>query len=225
MKPNKYSFPEYWESRVMQNVPFWGGLFENKPLTKESLIIQPVILNAYHKQAETNWVIYPNVHSVVGFLTYIYLPTIWNALILQNKEYRYYFSDHLGEFLERDKELYPEKITCINHLQTFYEKLQKLWDLDEHQCMEQLKRWANEFNKDWEGDPYILHTVHLFKSPKEAVTFIKNVYQKHSTLEELESNLNMSLQEFLKLTSDEIYHNEFMKRKFTDILSNRLTAR
>ncbi len=44
MKQSKYALPEFWKTKTKQE-PLWHGLFENKPIERNSFIISPVILN------------------------------------------------------------------------------------------------------------------------------------------------------------------------------------
>ncbi|MCD8511855.1 MAG: hypothetical protein LRY73_19710 [Bacillus sp. (in: Bacteria)] len=67
MVKSKYFIREFWHKKIETDEDMWTGLFENKPITKQSIIINPVILNPYSNQHESGWAIYPNIYSVVGF--------------------------------------------------------------------------------------------------------------------------------------------------------------
>ena len=41
-------------------------------------------------------------------------------------------------------------------------------------------------------------------------------------IESLEDDIGLTKNEFLQLASNDIYQNDFLRRKFTDILTNRL---
>jgi hypothetical protein len=43
-------------------------------------------------------------------------------------------------------------------------------------------------------------------------------------IELLEDDIGLTKNEFIQLASDDIYQNDFLRRKFTDILTNRLTV-
>lgn len=38
MKQSKYALPEFWKTKTKQE-PLWHGLFENKPIERNSFII------------------------------------------------------------------------------------------------------------------------------------------------------------------------------------------
>lgn len=222
MKQSKYSISDYWRAKISQNEIFWSGLFENQPISRDSVIISPVILNSYSNQDEVAWAVYPNVKSVVGFLKFIYLPTAFIGFILEEIDSRYYFQDDLDAVLDAYKEEYPEKINLITKMEQFYYRLEELWEKDDATCLEELKRWTDSFNENWEESRGVSLTFNVFGSPKEAAEFIIQTYEEDLGIESLEDDIGLTKNEFLQLASDDIYQNDFLKRKFTDILTNRL---
>jgi hypothetical protein len=224
MKQSKYSISEYWRTKISQNEVFWSGLFENQPISRDSIIINPVILNSYSNQDETAWAVYPNPQSVLGFMKYIYLPTAFIGLIKEDIEYQYYFQEDLGEVLNELRNEYSDKINIISKMEKFYYDLNYLWDDDHQSCLEKLKKWTIGFNENWEEPRGVSFSFNIFGTPKEAVNFIIATYEEELGIELLEEDIEISKNEFLKLVDNDIYENEFMKRKFTDILTNRLNV-
>jgi len=224
MKQSKYSIFDYWRTKLNQNELFWSGLFENQPIGRDSVIISPVILNSYSNQAEVAWAVYPNVKSVIGFLKFIYLPTAFIGFIQKETEYLYYFQEDLDDVLDEYKEKYPEKIDLITKMEHFYYHLEELWGKDDASCLEGLKQWTNGFNENWEESVGVSLTFHVFRSPKEAADYIVKTYEEDLGIESLEDDIGLTKNEFLQLASDDIYQNDFLKRKFADILTNRLTV-
>ena len=80
----------------------WSGLFENKPIDRESIIVAPTILNSYKNQLEDAYVVYPDAESVLGFLTYIYLPTAISG-VFDHESADYIIGDDLDEFFREQK--------------------------------------------------------------------------------------------------------------------------
>src|SRR4051812_18672735 len=105
MKQSKYSISE-----------FWSGLFENQPISRDSVIISPVILNSYTNQAKSAWAVYPNVQSVLGFIKFLYLPSAFIGLIKENLDYQRYFAEDLGRNLHDYKEKYPNKVNLVTKM-------------------------------------------------------------------------------------------------------------
>jgi hypothetical protein len=107
-------------------------------------------------------------------------------------------------------------------MESFYFELNDLWDDDNHTCLEKLKNWTIGFNEDWEETRGVSWSFQVFASPKEVAHFIIETYEEDLGIESLEDDIGLSKSEFIQLASDDIYQNDFMKRKFTDILTNRL---
>lgn len=91
-------------------------------------------------------------------------------------------------------------------------------------CIEDLQKWTLSFNENWEDKRGISLSVNVFSSPKETVNFIIASYEEDLGIESLEEELGLTKNELLELASDEIYQNQFMKRKFTEIITNRLNV-
>lgn len=223
MKQSKYALPEFWKTKTKLE-PLWHGLFENKPIERNSFIISPVILNPYSNQGESSWAVYPNIHSVIGFLQFIYLPTAFTGLFEESLDSNYYFADEYLGILEEYKTIYPEKIELINKAEKLYKDLLSLWNEDTDVCGEKLMKWTEAFHEDWIASEYISFSFNIFTSPKEVAHYLIDVYENDLDIGILEDDIGFTKEEFLRFSSDEIYDNEFMKRKFTDILLDRLTV-
>ncbi len=149
MRTSKYSIPAFWKHKIDQNETFWGGLFENQPINRSSLIINPVILNPVSEQTEDAWAVYPNPQSIIGYVKYLYLPTAFIGMIEEEMENRYYFVENLLELLAEIKEENIEKVELIEQMEVAYMELDLLWDEDNDKCLEKLTNWCEYFNEKW----------------------------------------------------------------------------
>jgi hypothetical protein len=222
MKQSKYSILDYWRTKINQNEELWSGLFENQPISRDSVIINPVILNSYSNQMEDAWAVYPNPQSVLGFLKLIYLPTAFIGLIKEEMEYQYYLQEDLGEILAEYKKDYPDKLNLIMKMEAFYYEFNDFWVSDNQDCLQKLKQWSKGFNENWEEINGVSLSFNVFSSPKETINYIIEVYEEDLGIEMLEDDIGLTKGEFIDLAGEEIYRNDFMKRKFTEILTNRL---
>jgi hypothetical protein len=107
-------------------------------------------------------------------------------------------------------------------MEKFYYDLNDLREGDNHTILEKLKQWTVGFNENWEETRGISLTFNVFGAPKEAVNFFITTYEEDLSIESLEDDIGLTKSEFLELAADDIYQNDFLKRKFTDILTNRL---
>src|SRR5699024_10364124 len=102
MKKSKYQHCDYWIRKIEKEENIWCVLFENKPINRESIIVAPTILNSYKNQQEDTYVVYPNVNSVLGFLTYIYLSTSFSG-VFDHDSADYVIGDDLDDFFRDQK--------------------------------------------------------------------------------------------------------------------------
>src|SRR5699024_2349820 len=222
MRQSKYAFPSFWKQKIEENEPFWEGLFENKPITQSSVILNPVIMNPYSDQAENSLIVYPNPQSVIGYLKYLYLPTAFIGLIEEEMDNPYYFVEDLIVLLDELKEENINKMNVISIMERDYIQLDELWDMSESACLEKVVEWTRNFNKTWNWHNVSLN-VHLFRSPKEAMNYVIKAYETQELgIEQLENDIGFTVQQLREISSDAIFTNEFMKRKFIDLLDNRL---
>lgn len=222
MGQNKYAISDYWKRKISQNELFWYGLFDNQPITRDSLIIQIGILNSYTNQAVDGWAVYPDLQSFIGFLKYIYLPTAFIGLIKEDIDNPYFIDEDLASLLIEFKEEYPEKKSLIIKMETYLTELDNLLLDSKELSFQKLNEWTTRFSNDWMENKGVVLSLNLFSSPKEAMNFVINVYEEDLDIDMLERDLGFTKEELISIASDEIYESEFMKRKFTDLLTDRL---
>lgn len=75
---------------------------------RESIIVAPTILIFYKNQHEGAYVVYPDVKSVLGFLTYIYLPTAFSG-VFNHDSLDSIIGDDLDDFYREIKINNPKK--------------------------------------------------------------------------------------------------------------------
>ena len=150
------------------------------------------------------------------------MPSAFNGLVERSSDYQYYFEELFGAVLDSYKKDYPDKISLINKMESFYYDLDDYWKLDNKACFEAIKQWTSRYNTNWDDTNGTALSFHLFRSPQETANFIIDEYADSLGIDSLEEDIGISKAEFLAIATDDIYENEFMKRRFTDILTNRL---
>ena len=218
---HQYQHYDYWLKRLENNEDLWSGLFENKPIDRESIIVAPTILNSYKNQHEDAYVVYPDAESVLGFLTYIYLPTAFSG-VFDHDSADYIIGDDLDDFFREQKINNPNKVEMIKHMESLYNDAHALWIHEEGTLLDNFIEWTNRFNEDWLDIKGIGLSFTIFTSPADLANEVIRVYEEDLDIKMLEEDIGITKEEFINLASDDLYANEFMKRKFTEILTNRL---
>ena len=80
------------------------------------------------------------------------------------------------------------------------------------------------YNKRWNKDPELFSYIDVFKLPFELGKYMVALYEnsEEADISMLEDQLGVTKGEWLNICST-VYENDFMKRKFTVILNNRIT--
>lgn len=182
MAKSKYLIREFWLKKMEMDEEMWTGLFENRPITRQSLIINPVILNSFSNQHESGWAIYPNIYSVIGFLTYVYLPNAFIGVIdSEASGGRFYTEDDLGDLLESYKTEKNTDSTLIDKLIGIYNEVLQLKQADERDSVNALKNWAEHLQMKEIGLRKTTPLIHLtfFKHPlKQRIISLKSTRKK-----------------------------------------------
>jgi hypothetical protein len=144
------------------------------------------------------------------------------GLIEEEMDYQYCFQEDLGELLAEFKEEKPHKTAIIEKMESFYYELNDCWIDYNKLSLQNLKQWSTKFNMNWEGINGVILSFNVFGSPIEAADYIVKSYEEDLGIDFLEDDIGLTKSQFLELAGEEIYSNEFMKRKFTEILTNRL---
>src|SRR5690625_4397667 len=184
MKPSKYQHYDYWMKRLENSEDLWSGLFENKPINRESIIVAPTILNSYKNQHEGAYVVYPNLKSVLGFLTYIYLPTVFSGMF-DHDSADYIIGDDLDDFFREQKVNNPNKVEMIKHMESLYNDAFALWDYEEESLLGNFIEWTNRFNEDWLDIKGIGVSFTIFTSPADLANEVIRVYEEDLDMEML----------------------------------------
>ncbi|WP_102349793.1 hypothetical protein [Bacillus sp. Marseille-P3661] len=218
----KYDTPYFWEKLYHEDAELWKGLFRNEPgLNQDSVILYVYALNANTFQYENSWVVYPNTHALIGFLKYIYLPTVMIGFVKNQSEFDRYYSDNLGRVLEQYES--SDYSQDIPFLKSVYTKLDELWDQSRNDCIKQLKRIGKDLYQ-FKPDEHIHFYFDLFQSPSDMANFLVTTYETDKTLNtvELEDHLGMPKEQWLAI-SNHVEENIFYEKRFITVLSNHLS--
>ncbi|EKN42657.1 hypothetical protein CFSAN001627_05392, partial [Clostridium botulinum CFSAN001627] len=163
-----------------------------------------------------NWAVYPDAESLLGFVQYIFIPTVFFCYVDNT-------SEELVTPIASKEELLGEiKTLCRNEnsiveIECFIDKAYNLCKLSEFHLIEGLKKYCLEFNRKWEKNTRIFH-INIYSSGKE---IIEKISKEDDFLEVIEEDIGMSINTLKEITKD-LHHNLFMKNNFIKILNNQI---
>lgn len=224
MKKSKYNSYYYWENLINKEEGIWENPFKDMLITQESKFSHYVAVNCYGESQDV-WAYYPSVKALLGFLQYVYIPTAFNILLLDKNIEELAIPMCTAEELleaasEGTKTVNKEYIPIME--QELME-LKRLWQLDDEECYRGLQKFQVEFNSNWNSRNDIFCYFDIFESPIEVGRYIIESYENDEIvdLERIEEYLGVKKEEWLHIC-ETLYDSDFMKRKFVEVLNNRI---
>ena len=216
---SKYDNYYYWENIVKKDKRI--NPFANDPITEETVFFHGVIINC-HGDSYVRWLHFPNNKALLGFLNHIFVSIAFFSFL--SNEIKFLVQCNLDEMLDimstsnkcSKKDLIPE-------MREFHTQIRALWTCDGENFFDELKMFLADYNERWNKDFELLSYIDVFKSPFELGKYLIDSYEnsENTNINMLEFQLGVSKEEWLNICST-VYENDFMKRKFTEILNNRI---
>lgn len=128
-----YNELAYWDKFLSEKRLATVGFCEDN--TQETVIVNASIIAAEMQIFSSQWLCLPNCYAVLGFLQYVYFPTVFYHSMYGNNELKMPLvsTGALCDYIAgRDVK---NKAAMLELLQ----KLQQLWQLPEGECLQQLQ--------------------------------------------------------------------------------------
>ena len=191
-----------------------------KPPTQESIYFHTIIFGS--KNGINNiWGYCDNIRCLIGYLQYSFLQEAFYKWIY-GKEKLVTKVPHLTVDKIADKGQKSNEISkeISNSMKDDYESLNCLWRLPSNKIEGEMRKFILTFNKKWKGDNKEFIYIKLLKTPEELGEFVISSTLLASTVEELESRIGMTLEEWreicksatINFTSGEIFRNILLKK-------------
>lgn len=216
----KYDHYYYWKNLMEQKGH--DNPFARDKITENSVFLNGVIVNCF-KGSYNRWLHFPDIRALIGFLSYVFIPTAFFMFLSEEDEDVMINSD-LDELLnimqESDKCQEKELIPLMKE---FSIRLKELWNYEYNECFNALKNFSASYNKQWNQTLEEFSYFEVFNSPRELGKYVVELYEKSEDVDisRLEEQLGVAKEEWLSIC-DKVYENDFMNRKFTELLNNRI---
>lgn len=216
---SKYDTYYYWENIV--NKAKIDNPFAGDPITEESVFFHGVVINC-HGGSYERWLHFPNNQALLGFLNYVFVIMAFFAFL--SNETELLIQGNLDDMLDimTDSEKCSQK-DSIPEMREFSSQIRELWNSDNEKCFDELKKFLKNYNERWNKDNELFSYFDVFKSPIELGKYMVDSYQnsEEADISMLEDQMGVTKGEWLNICST-VYENDFMKRRFTEILNNRI---
>lgn len=223
MSKNKYDSYFFWNQLFIKHNGDIASMFSKQSITRESVFFHGVIVNCNNTNPKDMWLYFPDIKAMLGFIKYIYMPTVFFTFLGNEDEIVCPDTDskNLIEYMKsydecNDKRMFTEMMRHI-------EKIDDITNVEENNLFDEIILYAKSFeglcNKRLDKFAYF----NVFQSPSEVGEYIINSYKddENVSVEDIENQLGVGAEEWLNICNN-VYNNNFMNRKFTEILNNRI---
>jgi uncharacterized membrane protein len=222
MKNQKYREFYYWENLIQKNENLTEGYFRGIPLSKESVFVNTVIVNCDTSVLYDWWICFPDNFSALGFIQNIFLTSAFNSYLSPEEDYVAIINGTTEELLEAAesgtnctrKELIPQ-------MRSFMEAADAIWDEEREDIFLKLKEYSMKFNNRWGEISEVFAYFNIFQSPLEVGQYVIEGYEVENMVDYFTEETGLTKEEWEDVYLN-IYDNEFMKKKFMDILNNKI---
>ncbi|MDD4494468.1 MAG: hypothetical protein PHV32_09015 [Eubacteriales bacterium] len=216
---SKYDNYHYWKNFVKNGKS--DDPFATDPITEESVFFHGVIINC-RGESYKRWLHFPNNEALLGFLNYVFVSMAFFSFL--SNETELLIQGDIDEMLDImiDSEKCSQK-DLIPEMREFSSQIRELWNCDGGKCFDELKKFLVKYNERWNKGLELFSYIDVFKSPLELGEFIIDSYEnsEQTDISMIEDQLGVTKDEWLNICNT-VYENDFIKRKFTEILNNRI---
>lgn len=209
----------YWENKIINDNNLWQGYFEDNNITDKSIIVYTGIFNLEKDILKMGWVVYPDVNSFLGFLQYVFIPTVYFNLF-DKKENE--FLTPISKFSIVVNEINKYNGNCIRStkMESYYYYLEDLWNKSNEEILLGINKFVVDFNEYWNEEPKSKSFIKFFNQGKDIYSFIKKTIGWDFE-EFVESEIEMSLGD-LEYTCNNILEKPLINRKIIHLLNSKI---
>ncbi|WP_163192512.1 hypothetical protein [Clostridium thermarum] len=222
MKNHKYREFYFWQNLIHKNENLTEGYFRGIPLCRESVFVNTVIVNCNTSVLYDWWICFPDVFSALGFIQNIFLTSVFNSYLNPDEDYVAIINGTGEELLEAAEDgTNCTRKYLIPDMRRFLEDIDTIWEEDQDKIFTRLKEYSLKFNSRWGDISEIFAYFNIFRSPQEVGEYVVEGYKAENMLSQFAEETGFTIEQWEDVYLN-LYENEFMKKKFVDILNNKI---
>ena len=214
MKQNYNSF-KFWETAISENKTIRGHMFMETPPKEKSLYIHTLIFSKKNG-IDNIYAYFPDAKVLLGYLQHSFLQEAFYKWIYgKNSVVTKIPSLPVNKIISDGYKMGRISKETADSMNTYYNKLNKMWDLPKDRIVGELIKFAREFNKTWFGDNTEFLYIKIFKTPKEVGEFVINATLVTTSVENFKRKIGVDIDEWKKIcekaNKDEVFGEKFRK--------------
>ncbi|MDP4089663.1 MAG: hypothetical protein Q8930_10395 [Bacillota bacterium] len=220
MKNSKYRQFFFWENLISKNENLTEGYFRGITLTKESVFINTVIVNSDTGILYDWWICFPDTEAALGFIQNIYITSAYNSYLSPKEDYVAIIMGTPEELLDalEDSENCSNK-EDIPEMRSFLEKADRLWV--EEDLFSAMRDFSSEFNERWGIIGPVFFYFNVFRDAQEVGQYVVDGYEAEKMTAYFTEETGITREQWQDIYTS-VYDNDFMRKKFMDILNNKI---
>ena len=175
----KYQQPGFWEWTLgKQDV--WNDLFVPPEELRQPVFVNACVADERRFLLDSNWACYPDTESVLGFVQYIFLPTVFYYVLHPENDRLMVPIQSTAELLEMVQTTdSPHRLAMSG----FVFELSAVWQRTGKQREIALRRFCSRFNRYWQREDFQL-SLHIFSHAEEVASYLKELVWCEELFEE-----------------------------------------
>ncbi|MBU5488517.1 hypothetical protein KQI77_10280 [Clostridium sp. MSJ-8] len=217
-----YNSFSYWEDKINKNKTIRGHMFMKNPPDDKSIYVHTLIFTKKNG-IENIFAYFPSVKALLGYIQYSFLQEAFYTWINGREEAIVNVPSMTVEKIVKDGIKKGDIKKSVGKLmQEQYDKINSLWSLSDSKIVQELKKFARNFNKTWFGDNREFLYIKILKDVNELQKFVMNSALMIGGEDEFKEKVGLDLESW-KNVCEEAITNKDMGERFRDILQNNLT--
>lgn len=218
-----YENKDYWLQLIEKDAQIWESGFLNTNLDENALFVYTVFIDYEKGFIRNRWAHYPNIESLQGFITNVFMPSAIFQLLDSHEESfmtPLASSDEVQEYMAQLDGINSIEIDKTKDLLFLYDEI-VTHNMQETTALKRLQLFSDIFNKQCSGENKLVY-FNLFQSPTEIRDFVRS--RSDEEIEGLlEEELGMSLDSWDDMCEN-VYTNPFFNKRFSTILNSKLSC-
>lgn len=175
----KYQQPDFWEWTLgKQDV--WNDLFVPPEQLRQPVFINACVADEQRVLLDNNWACYPDTESILGFVQYVFLPTVFYYVLHPENERLMVPIQSTSELLEM---VYSSESPHRLAMSGFVFELSSIWQRTGEQQKTALCHFCNRFNRYWQRKGLQL-SLNIFCCAEDVATHLKELVWCEELFEE-----------------------------------------
>jgi hypothetical protein len=213
----------YWENQLLKHDKNWKLLYSETSMTEESCFLHLFFMRENKKELDY-WVMLPNEYAAIGFLKYIFLPITFKDWLFRELGYGLFPPD--GVPMETVFQLLEQKghtkaLSDFALMRNHLARLDTIWDMPDDEIYAEIADLGRDIFGSYADDVHTLFYFNLLRTPEEVSDDVVSCYKYTLNDDLFEEQMGLTIEEWKNVTA-QVNDSEFMKRRFVDILNNRL---